>query len=151
MTPHERNPYSAIVDRPPLKPPDGGNVIIWTIVNLEVWDLSRPMPRTAMPAPSGQTVSMAANTATVTGVNTTFTKTFVVGDFIWINGQAPAQVIAIAHARDRKIGICGQAPSDYPDFAQFLVEQNIDSISLTPDTVLNTTLAIAAKEREMMS
>ena len=56
MTPHERSPYSAIVDRPPLKPPDGGKVIIWTIVNLEVWDLSRPMPRTEMPAPSGQTM-----------------------------------------------------------------------------------------------
>jgi allantoinase len=41
MTPHERSPYSAIVDRPPLKPPSGGKVIIWTIVNLEVWDLSR--------------------------------------------------------------------------------------------------------------
>src|ERR1700723_4773852 len=56
MTPHERSPYSAIVDRPPLKPPHGGKVIIWTVVNLEVWDLSRPMPRTAMPAPSGQTM-----------------------------------------------------------------------------------------------
>ena len=56
MTPHERSPYSAIVDRPPLKLPNGGKVIIWTIVNLEVWDLSRPMPRTAMPAPSGQTM-----------------------------------------------------------------------------------------------
>jgi allantoinase len=56
MTPHERSPYSAIVDRPPLKPPEGGKVIIWTIVNLEVWDLSRPMPRTAMPPPSGQTM-----------------------------------------------------------------------------------------------
>ena len=56
MTPHERSPYSAIVDRPRLKAPNGGNVIVWTIVNLEVWDLSRPMPRTAMPAPSGQTM-----------------------------------------------------------------------------------------------
>ena len=58
-----------------------------------------------------------------------------------------AQVIATARARGRKIGICGQAPSDYPDFAQFLVEQGIDSISLTPDTVLKTTLAILEKER----
>lgn len=45
-----------------------------------------------------------------------------------------------------KIGICGQAPSDYPEFAQFLVEQGIDSISLNPDTVLKTTLAILEKE-----
>ena len=46
-----------------------------------------------------------------------------------------AQVIAAARAKNRKIGICGQAPSDYPEFAQFLVEQKIDSISLNPDTV----------------
>ena len=57
-----------------------------------------------------------------------------------------AQVIAVCRAKGRKIGICGQAPSDYPDFAQFLVEQGIDSISLNPDTVLKTTLAILEKE-----
>jgi pyruvate,water dikinase len=57
-----------------------------------------------------------------------------------------AQVIAVARAKGRKIGICGQAPSDYPEFAQFLVEQKIDSISLSPDTVLKTTLAILEKE-----
>jgi len=57
-----------------------------------------------------------------------------------------AQVIATCRARGRKIGICGQAPSDYPDFAQFLVEQGIDSISLNPDTVLKTTLAILETE-----
>ncbi|KAB2646968.1 MAG: phosphoenolpyruvate synthase [Verrucomicrobia bacterium] len=62
-----------------------------------------------------------------------------------------AQVIATARAQGRKIGICGQAPSDYPDFAQFLVEQGIDSISLTPDTVLKTTLAIVEKERVLSS
>jgi pyruvate,water dikinase len=58
-----------------------------------------------------------------------------------------AQVIAICRQRGRKIGICGQAPSDYPDFAQFLVEQGIDSISLNPDTVMKTTVAILEKER----
>jgi pyruvate, water dikinase len=57
-----------------------------------------------------------------------------------------ADVIAICRKRGRKIGICGQAPSDYPEFAQFLVEQRIDSISLNPDTVLKTTLAILEKE-----
>ena len=57
-----------------------------------------------------------------------------------------AQVIAVCRAKQRKIGICGQAPSDYPDFAQFLVEQGIDSISLNPDTVLKTTVAILEKE-----
>ena len=58
-----------------------------------------------------------------------------------------AQVIRAAKATGRKIGICGQAPSDYPDFAQFLVEQGIDSISLNPDTVLKTTVAIVEKEK----
>ena len=56
-----------------------------------------------------------------------------------------AQVIAACRAKGRKIGICGQAPSDYPEFAEFLVEQGIDSISLNPDTVLKTTLAILEK------
>ena len=60
-----------------------------------------------------------------------------------------AQVIAVCRAKKRKIGICGQAPSDYPDFAQFLVEQGIDSISLNPDTVLKTTVAIVEKERAL--
>ena len=60
-----------------------------------------------------------------------------------------AQVIAVCRKRGRKIGICGQAPSDYPDFAQFLVEQGIDSISLNPDTVLKTTLAILEKEKTL--
>ncbi len=58
-----------------------------------------------------------------------------------------AQVIATCRAHGCKIGICGQAPSDYPEFAQFLVEQQIDSISLNPDTVLKTTLAILATEK----
>ena len=57
-----------------------------------------------------------------------------------------AQVIAVCRAKKRKIGICGQAPSDYPEFAEFLVEQGIDSISLNPDTVMKTTLAILEKE-----
>jgi pyruvate,water dikinase len=52
-------------------------------------------------------------------------------------------IIQRAKANGRKIGICGQAPSDYPEFAKFLVEQGIDSISLNPDSVLKTMLAIA--------
>ena len=51
-------------------------------------------------------------------------------------------IIQRAKANGRKIGICGQAPSDYPEFAKFLVEQGIDSISLNPDSVLKTMLAI---------
>ena len=56
--------------------------------------------------------------------------------------------LAIAAAKKCacKIGICGQAPSDYPEFAQFLVEQGIDSISLNPDSVLKTILEIAKVE-----
>ena len=57
-----------------------------------------------------------------------------------------AQVIGVCRAKHRKIGICGQAPSDYPEFAQFLVEQGIDSISLNPDTVMKTTAAILQQE-----
>jgi pyruvate,water dikinase len=58
-----------------------------------------------------------------------------------------ASVIRAARAKRRKIGICGQAPSDYPDFAAFLVEQGIDSISLNPDAVLKTTLTILDAEK----
>ncbi|MEH1909638.1 phosphoenolpyruvate synthase [Nostoc sp.] len=54
--------------------------------------------------------------------------------------------IEVAKRCDRKIGICGQAPSDYPEFAQFLVEQGIDSISLNPDSVLKTMLEVAKVE-----
>ncbi len=57
-----------------------------------------------------------------------------------------ANAIATAKQHNRKIGICGQAPSDYPEFARFLVEQGIDSISLNPDSVLKTLLVIAAVE-----
>ncbi len=52
-------------------------------------------------------------------------------------------VIKSAKANHRKIGICGQAPSDYPEFARFLVEEGIDSISLNPDSVLKTMLDLA--------
>ena len=62
--------------------------------------------------------------------------------------------IAIKAAKkyDRKIGICGQAPSDYPEFARFLVELGIDSISLNPDSVIKTILDIGKMENsgEMM-
>ena len=59
--------------------------------------------------------------------------------------------IAIAKARqnNRKIGICGQAPSDYPEFAEFLIQQGINSISLNPDSVLKTRLKVAETERQL--
>jgi pyruvate, water dikinase len=56
------------------------------------------------------------------------------------------KVIATAKQFHRKVGICGQAPSDYPDFATFLVELGIDSISLNPDSVLKTLLEVAKTE-----
>lgn len=58
-----------------------------------------------------------------------------------------SQVIKTAKATGTKIGICGQAPSDYPEFAEFLVQQGIDSISLNPDTVVKTTICILEAER----
>jgi allantoinase len=51
--PRERVAYSAIVDRPKLKLPHDGRVIVWTIVNLEVWDIARPMARQVLPPPTG--------------------------------------------------------------------------------------------------
>ncbi len=59
------------------------------------------------------------------------------------------KVIKIANEKGKYIGICGQAPSDFPDFAEFLVEQGIHSISLNPDTVIKTTMSIAEKEKEL--
>ncbi len=53
MLPNERSKYSAIVDRPPLKLPGNARLIFWTIVNYEVWDIARPMPRQIIPAPTG--------------------------------------------------------------------------------------------------
>ena len=58
-----------------------------------------------------------------------------------------AQVIKTAKKKNKKIGICGQAPSDFPDFARFLVKQGIDSISLNPDTAVKTTLEILKEEK----
>ena len=60
-----------------------------------------------------------------------------------------AKVIHAAKSKGRKIGICGQAPSDYPDFAAFLVTLGIDSISLNPDAVLKTTVTILQMEAEL--
>lgn len=52
------------------------------------------------------------------------------------------ELIKGAHKCGAKVGICGQAPSDFPDFAEFLVKEGIDTISLNPDTVIKTTLAL---------
>ncbi|MFH1564514.1 MAG: phosphoenolpyruvate synthase [bacterium] len=60
-----------------------------------------------------------------------------------------SSVIKDAKKLKRKIGICGQGPSDFPDFAEFLVKEKIDSISLNPDTVVKTTLDILKVEKKM--
>ena len=59
------------------------------------------------------------------------------------------EVIEKAKKNGKKIGICGQAPSDYPEFAEFLVRYGIDSISLNPDTVVKTTERILQVEKEL--
>jgi pyruvate,water dikinase len=65
--------------------------------------------------------------------------------------QMIRQVITRAHTSGRKVGICGQAPSDYPEFAAFLVECGIDSVSLNPDTVIETRRLIADVEKRLVT
>jgi pyruvate, water dikinase len=60
-----------------------------------------------------------------------------------------AHLIEHAHRSGRKVGICGQAPSDFPEFAAFLVEEGIDSISLNPDAVLRTTAQLLQIEAQV--
>ncbi len=60
-----------------------------------------------------------------------------------------AQVIEVAHKYKRKVGICGQAPSDHPEFAAFLVECGIDTISLNPDSVVRGSQYIANAEKSL--
>src|SRR6202158_1346442 len=52
-TPQERIPYSAIIDRPPLKLPGSARLVVWPLVNVEHWDIRKPMPRTVLPPPMG--------------------------------------------------------------------------------------------------
>ncbi len=71
------------------------------------------------------------------------------------NERSPAvqkligELIRVAHKRGKKVGICGQGPSDLPDFAEFLVKAGIDSISINPDTVLKASLNISEVERKL--
>ena len=57
-----------------------------------------------------------------------------------------AKIIKDCKARGKYVGICGDAPSTFPDFAQFLVEQGIESISLNPDVIIKTIIQIAEKK-----
>jgi pyruvate, water dikinase len=60
-----------------------------------------------------------------------------------------SSVIESAHKKNRKVGICGQAPSDYPDFIGFLVRAGIDSISLNPDSMVGALRRVAEVERSL--
>jgi pyruvate,water dikinase len=60
-----------------------------------------------------------------------------------------AQVIAVAKKKHKKIGICGQAPSDYPEFADFLVKAGIDSISLSADAIVGTRRMLREREKQL--
>jgi pyruvate,water dikinase len=58
------------------------------------------------------------------------------------------EVVKKCRSRGKYIGICGQAPSDFPEFAEFLVDAGIESMSLNPDTVVKTLERIAEKEKQ---
>jgi len=62
-----------------------------------------------------------------------------------------SQVIKVAHQYGRKVGICGQAPSDHPDFTEFLVREGIDSISLNADSIIDTLTTIVEAENKVGS
>jgi pyruvate,water dikinase len=63
---------------------------------------------------------------------------------------AISQLIKTAHKNGKTVGICGQGPSVYPEFAEFLVEEGIDSISLNPDTFIKTKRIIASAEQRIL-
>ena len=64
--------------------------------------------------------------------------------------RAISMLIKTAHAKGKSVGICGQGPSVYPEFAEFLVEEGIDYISLSPDTFVKTKNVIASAEKRIM-
>ncbi|MFW6269701.1 MAG: putative PEP-binding protein, partial [Bacillota bacterium] len=60
--------------------------------------------------------------------------------------RSVSELIKRVHKHDRKVGICGDAPSHYPEYTDFLVNLDIDSISVTPDMALKTILNVAEAE-----
>jgi len=60
------------------------------------------------------------------------------------------KVIKLCNEKKKYCGICGQAPSDYSEFAEFLVKEGIESMSLNPDTVIKTILAVAKTEKQLL-
>ena len=63
----------------------------------------------------------------------------------WFDLASLTKVIATCRAKGKYVGICGQGPSDHPDFAEWLMDQGIESISLNPDTVIDTWQQLAKK------
>jgi len=59
------------------------------------------------------------------------------------------EIIIKCRKNKKYIGICGQGPSDFPEFAEFLVESGIESMSLNPDVLVKTTLLIYKKEQKL--
>jgi pyruvate,water dikinase len=80
----------------------------------------------------------------------------ILGKMGYFDERDPAVQAAIrllirgAHAKSRTVGICGQAPSVYPEFCEFLVREGIDSISLNADTVVPTLRTVAAAEQRLL-
>ena len=77
-------------------------------------------------------------------------NTMLAKEFDERNGAVKKLISALikeAHKNKRAVGICGQAPSDYPDFTEFLVRQRIDSISVNPDVAVSTRLLVAKAEK----
>jgi pyruvate,water dikinase len=64
--------------------------------------------------------------------------------------RAISHLIKVAHEHGKQVCICGQAPSVYPEFAEFLVREGIDHISLNPDAVIRTKMTIASAEQKIM-
>lgn len=116
---------------------DGGNSV--------ECDLAHKFSQTSMVSPSDSNDL----TQLVLGVDRDSTQIAALFDERNLAVQrACAELIEVAHRYGRKVGICGQAPSDYPEFAAFLVGQGIDSISLTPDVVMRTTSDVLELERK---
>ena len=64
--------------------------------------------------------------------------------------RAIRHLIKVAHKHGKTVGICGQGPSVYPEFTEFLVREGIDSISLNPDTAIATKMSVASLEQRIM-
>ncbi|MGB9866627.1 MAG: phosphoenolpyruvate synthase [Bacillota bacterium] len=64
--------------------------------------------------------------------------------------RAISHLIEVAHAHGKTVSICGQGPSVYPEFTEFLVRQGIDSVSVNPDTVVHTRRLVASVERRIL-